>query len=416
MRGLVDWGIRGTCPWQDIALGRISRTPAVEETISKGGGGGGSSVVSTARAPHEERTWSVGRAQGMASTSGARPLVVPLTSAKGQLVVIEPGKETKGILEDLAKESLRAAVDMQAWMEALSPLGRAVSDSLLDGSGAVLLRGLPVEPEGAAYAASQAMSQLLGTLIPQSADLRESIGRVEAVKDPAVDAEYRGYRNAREQKLHTDTPAPWVDVDAVAMVCVRQARRGGASRIASADAIVQRLNPQAVQTLSNGVPYACRDEWVEEWGGLGPSATAPLLSFDAKGRRTLAYAVILRKNVEHAGASPQVMAALDELETVANSEDTFWRVRLAPGEGLVLDNRRWLHARDAFEDDEAGVHEETDGALPSVKAGDKAAPTSAPDGDGTGEGPPQSRLVLRVWIRLSRAMIGEDGSGKAPVH
>ena len=49
---------------------------------------------------------------------------------------------------------------------------------------------------------------------------------------------------------------------------------------------------------------------------------------------------------------PRVLAALDEVEMIANDESIFSRVKLEPGDVLLLDNRRFLHARDGFEDDD----------------------------------------------------------------
>ena len=78
-----------------------------------------------------------------------------------------------------------------------------------------------------------------------------------------------------------------------------------------------------------------------------------MIGADERGRPTLQYAVILRKNVEHAlpAGDRATRAALDEVESVANTEGVFRRLMLEPGDCIVLDNRRFLHARDGFEDE-----------------------------------------------------------------
>ena len=87
------------------------------------------------------------------------------------------------------------------------------------------------------------------------------------------------------------------------------------------------------------------------------------------------FSKILRTNVEHslrarglstsAGPIPE---ALEEIWNITGDEDVFERVHLSAGDMMMMDNRRFFHARDAFDD----------GA-----AGDKGG----------------KRLLLRFWIR-----------------
>ena len=60
----------------------------------------------------------------------------------------------------------------------------------------------------------------------------ERVARVEDAAPGAPGAaqkEYRGYRNNRAQKLHTDSPAPDCAVDEVVMGCARPAARSSAA-------------------------------------------------------------------------------------------------------------------------------------------------------------------------------------------
>ena len=249
---------------------------------------------------------------------------------------------------------------------------------------------------------SQALAASFGKeVLPQSADLSDTVGFVEQ-HDPEVDASfvqrtqsdpklqhsfkgwhlYRGYRNNKAQKLHTDAKH---NADVVIMSCISQAASGGASKVCAVSDIIQKLSPTSVNMLCKPIPYACNDEFVPAWGG-SIRGSAPLIAKDEYKRDTLQYSINLRKNIEHGLAaharqpvdeshyfnnhastfrleaetenhpqfvkifSSQVRAALDDIEKVANTDDVFQRVTLKPGDILVLDNRRYLHARDSFED------------------------------------------------------------------
>ena len=277
---------------------------------------------------------------------------------------------------------------------------------------------------------SSCLASMLGEeVLPQSADLGETIGFVEQHNTEVDEAlvlrkenetdptpkqrvegwhskvgvqrlAYRGYRNKKAQKLHTDSMAHNCYVDAVMFACISQAASGGASKVCAASDVISRLSPTSIETLSKPIPYICKDEWVPAWGESARGA-APLIVNDEYSRKMLQLGSNAgRKNIEYAltvnepaqsehqlghGVSDkgsaqagenhsnkafaenfpsQVRAALDDIERVANDENVFHRLMLQSGDLLVLDNRRYLHARDSFEDCEG-----------------------------------QRRLLLRYWIR-----------------
>lgn len=268
---------------------------------------------------------------------------------------------------------------------------------------------------------SSCLASMLGEeVLPQSADLGETIGFVEQ-HNPEVDEAlveqkesdptlkqrfkgwhaYRGYRNKKAQKLHTDSITHNCYVDMVLFACISEAASGGASKVCAASDVISRLAPTSIETLSKPIPYSCKDEWVSAWGESAQGA-APLIVNDEYSRKMLQLGGIGRKNIEYAlashesiqrehhlgnsvadvGCAPagendgnieqceadnfpsQVRAALDDIERIANDESVFQRIMLQSGDLLVLDNRRYLHARDSFEDCER-----------------------------------QQRLLLRYWIR-----------------
>ena len=209
--------------------------------------------------------------------------------------------------------------------------------------------------------AMTALADAIGECLPQSKDIRELVGHVEQ-HDPAIHGRngYRGYRNNREQRLHTDTPTPLVEVDFMILFCVEQAAAGGASRVCPSARIIGRLSPPSVETLSSSLPFLCCDEYVEEWRGGGEGA-APLIARDADGNPTLVFSKIMRTNIEHSlrarGESTsdgRIPEALEELWDITGDEGVIERVRLEAGDMMVMANRRFFHARDAFDDGAGG--------------------------------------------------------------
>ena len=171
------------------------------------------------------------------------------------------------------------------------------------------------------------------------------------------------YRNNRPQQLHTDTPTALVNIDFMMLAAVQVAATGGASRVCAVSDVADRLSTETKDVLSAPIPFLCADEYVTEWGG-GAEGAAPLLGKDENGHVILTYSKILRTNVEHAlreaearGLSApdvqSIQTAMDEVESIANDEKVFWRLKLQAGDVIIMHNRRFLHARDGFEDGES---------------------------------------------------------------
>src|SRR5689334_4135486 len=136
----------------------------------------------------------------------------------------------------------------------LPRLGRwlaALPDRLRHGCGFMLLRGLP-----RARFSSDDMARLcfgLGVHIglpgPQSYQ-GQLLGNVIDVSD--IETDPRGYHKGARQNFHTDS------CDIVALMCLRSAKAGGASRIASAAAIHNELvarRPDLAALLYRGYRY-----------------------------------------------------------------------------------------------------------------------------------------------------------------
>ena len=110
----------------------------------------------------------------------------------------------------------------------LAPVLAEIRDELLEGRGYVLVRGLPITE----YTAAQAGAALwgiglyLGRAVSQNAD-GHLLGHVKDLGKDYDDPLVRGYQTGAVMGFHADP------CDIVALLCLRPAKSGGASRIVS---------------------------------------------------------------------------------------------------------------------------------------------------------------------------------------
>lgn len=147
-------------------------------------------------------------------------------------------------------------------------------------------------------------------------------------------------------RFHTDR------CDVVGLMCVRPARSGGISKLASSVAVHDEIlarRPDLAELLY--APYH-RSRFGEEEGGEHLAYALPVFGV-RDGRFTSHYS---RTYIEAAQLMPDVprmsapeWEALDVLHQVA--ETLCFEMRLAPGDMQFLNNHVVYHARSAFEDD-----------------------------------------------------------------
>eukprot|EP00931_Biecheleriopsis_adriatica_P089740 TRINITY_DN63827_c0_g1_i1.p1 TRINITY_DN63827_c0_g1~~TRINITY_DN63827_c0_g1_i1.p1 ORF type:complete len:350 (-),score=70.15 TRINITY_DN63827_c0_g1_i1:74-1123(-) len=241
------------------------------------------------------------------------------------------------------------------------------------GSGAVLLR-LPSswivqQGEDACQRAFFGLCSHLGKAVTQSTDLGELCARVEdAVRPEVLAAQHtkrRGYRNARDQFLHVDSSIPASRgagaCDVLAMLCIRPAKQGGVSKMASAEAIFEQLrehHPDLLATLQKGFKYnAAAVEYHPDWRQPATGdEERPMVYTDANGRPCVQYAKNMVETITamYAGSvqrKEEVKVALSKLEEVCSNHAVVQYWDLQAGEAYLVDNYRWMHARTQFEDD-----------------------------------------------------------------
>jgi hypothetical protein len=220
-------------------------------------------------------------------------------------------------------------------------------EELRFGRGFVLLRGLPRERYSTDDMARIyfGLGAYLGTPLPQSWQ-GELLGHVIDVSD--IEPGARGYHKGGAQRFHTDS------CDIVSLMCLREAKSGGASRIVSSIAIHQRLareRPDLLQVLYDGFVFRRREVDAEHGSGVlvrrisvfarTGDEISVFLSGDYPNRAVAAGDAVM---------TAAQREALDEVQRIAASPDIYLDMSIGAGDIQFLNNRLLLHGRTAYED------------------------------------------------------------------
>ncbi|MBX3027747.1 TauD/TfdA family dioxygenase [bacterium] len=222
-------------------------------------------------------------------------------------------------------------------------------DALRDGRGFLLLRGLPVAEWGDddSALAFWGLGQHLGRPGAQNPQ-GELLGHVVDTGEDAANPFVRRYRTAADIAYHCDL------ADVVGLLCLRQARRGGASRIVSSVTVYDELlrrRPDLVDRLYEPFPLDTRDE--ARAGGPAWIPVPPCRH--AGGRLRTFYHSDYFRSVERHADAPRFTAAERELmdlyEAIAGDPALYLDMALRPGDIQLISNHTILHARTAYEDE-----------------------------------------------------------------
>lgn len=232
----------------------------------------------------------------------------------------------------------------------------ALQEQLLLGTGVAWVRGIPAVDavDGLGAAMFWCLGRGLGRAVPQNAQ-GDLLGHVMDLGRDPTDPTTRLYQTHERQGWHTDS------ADVAGLMCVRPAARGGSTAIASASAVHDRLlrvDPESLKVLFEDF-YT--DHRGEHQPGAPEAFQAPVFSW-FEGLLSVMYQ---RRYIESAQRLPWVprldsrrLRALDALDVAADDPALHLRIRLEPGEVLLMHNHSTLHDRSAFEDDNgsAGRH------------------------------------------------------------
>jgi hypothetical protein len=225
---------------------------------------------------------------------------------------------------------------------------RELLAELLEGRGFVLLRGLPVgrwtrEEQAIAY---MGLGAWLGR--PRSQNAKGHL--LGHVKDLGLDIRnpnVRYYQTNRRLDYHTDS------VDIVGLLCLKAAKAGGESYLASSMTLyneVLRRRPDLLPALFEPFPTDRRGEVPR---GMKPWFDMPVFHWHA-GRLSCIY---VRQYIESAQKSfPEArrltraqVEAMDLLDTLCNDPQIHLAMEFLPGDVQLLHNHQILHSRGDFE-------------------------------------------------------------------
>jgi hypothetical protein len=243
----------------------------------------------------------------------------------------------------------------------LAGLAARVREVLADGPGFAVLRGWPVAAWGDADSVLMywGLGTLLGDPLPQNAQG----DRVYLVTDttsrsagPAEPTGPRGSTTNDELTMHTDSAGARAQdrTGILGLLCLRSGASGGESLLTSGHTVHNRLlerNPELAASLYREVHFGRGPGRYQDGVGteLGRVFDRPAERLKVRYNRGW-----IRRGHEAVGEPlpPETIAALDAFDELAGDQELMLRIRLEPGDVLLLDNTVVLHGRTAFVDRE----------------------------------------------------------------
>ena len=222
---------------------------------------------------------------------------------------------------------------------------------LEDGCGVRVIRGLPMQEYSVedCRLLAWAIGTHLGVARPQGkasqliSDVRDAGGTYRGGGG-------RGYNTNAELDFHTDGS------DVVGLFCLKTARSGGLSRLASSVAIHNALlatRPELVEALYGLFPHSRQQE---EAADEPPAYLAPVYGM-AAGHFASRYIRNHIRSTQAMEGQPRLSAlqhaALDAIQDLASTPEFCFSMWLEPGDLQLLNNHVVIHSRTHYEDFEA---------------------------------------------------------------
>lgn len=217
-----------------------------------------------------------------------------------------------------------------------------------EGRGFLLVRGLPVErfsPQDCEllfwclglYFGRPGMQNVQGDLL----------GHVRDTGEDAQDPFVRLYRTAADIAYHCDA------ADVVALLCLRRAKRGGASRIVSSVSVFNELYRKRPELAARLFEPFLLDIRNEDASGALRHLPVPPCRFGDGRLRTFYHSDYFRSVVRHDDVPPfsrTERELLDTYEAIACDPELTLDMDLEPGDIQWVSNHTVLHSRTAYED------------------------------------------------------------------
>ncbi|MGH7041233.1 MAG: TauD/TfdA family dioxygenase [Acetobacteraceae bacterium] len=222
-------------------------------------------------------------------------------------------------------------------------------EKIRTGRGFSVLRGLPVDKysDEESLIAYWGIGRHLGDPVKQNI-AGDLIGQIRDFGKKWGELSVRGYQTNGQLIFHTDYS------DVVGLLCLRQPKSGGLSRIASSVTVhneIIRHHPEYLPILYRGYRYIKR-EAVDSAQPV--TENLPVYGY----RDGYLSCRVIRERIDSAyrklgtPLTGRELDALDYIAAVANSERVRLDMDLLPGDMQFLNNYTVMHSRTAFEDGE----------------------------------------------------------------
>jgi hypothetical protein len=267
-----------------------------------------------------------------------------------ELGTVEQGEVLDAVRTSQAAGHAVAALTAGTFhLPTLGPRLEAARRDVVDGRGFVLIRGLPLAglSREAVVRAYFGVGAHFGVPRPQNGQ-GHLLGHVTDLGEDMANPATRLYRTNARQRFHIDS------CDLVALLCLRPAKAGGASALASSVAIVEeirRRRPDLADVLERPFVYDRKDEVP---AGKGPHYRIPVVHRH-DGLTTVFFArdfieAAQRRFPDVPRLTAEQVEALDLVERLAESDEFRLDMDFRPGDVQVVHNHVLLHSRSAYED------------------------------------------------------------------
>jgi len=240
-------------------------------------------------------------------------------------------------------------IERSCFSSSLSSSLNRIENELENGKGFVVIKGISTQSydEETLLLIYWVIGNYLGDIVTQNSRgevlCEVSNYKLGGLKNNNV----RGYQTNEALKFHTDS------ADIVGLLCIRAAKSGGLSKIASSMSIYNEILEKYKEYIGvyyNGVFYDIRSDKIMHNLGVYRN---PIYGYF---KNKLSCRYYLREFAESAQSktgislTPIEIAALNQFEQLANHEQMHLEIKLEPGDIQFLNSNITVHARTNYTD------------------------------------------------------------------
>ncbi len=259
-------------------------------------------------------------------------------------------------------------------LKGLDDLLGDIANELENGCGIMKLRGFPVDKYGeedlrrlyfglgthlGTPVFQNRSGELMRAIRDEGAHVGRTYGQTKDDKGGMFLSSYARTLTNAGLRFHTDR------TDVVGLLCVRQARKGGISTLASTPAVHNTILARRPDLLDELFHDYWRSRFGEEGTGKDGSSTTratayPLPIFGLRdGKFTSHYSLTFIEAAQMASDIPKLTAAQKEAIDILmkTAEELCFEMTLEPGDLQLINSHVTYHGRTPFEDDAASGHD-----------------------------------------------------------